>query len=354
MIKKKMNELWKSKFDPKSNSVHIVSLSCNSVPPVKYGGIELIVTNLCEGFDDLGVNVFLYSPGETTLSGINHIKTINRPSTPLKEGGEANTLEHLRAVGDALKIKVASGDVILFNHADQFRYLKKYLGRYFFLRKNTFEVAHWMDAGLYKDIIYPSKSLRDVINKKGYFVPHGVDLLFACDRDLKNKKSGLFYAGRITEDKGVHIALEAAKILQIKLKIAGPDPKNSYSQKILCDDMVEYLGELTYSDLFAHYASSKAHVYMTQYIEPFGLSVIESLAAGTPVITTGLGGTGETINDGVNGFIASTAIDVVKAYNNIGSIDADECIKSAKKFTKERMAMSYLRVFLGEKDLVLT
>ena len=86
---------------------------------------------------------------------------------------------------------------------------------------------------------------------------------------------------------------------------------------------------------------------MTQYTEPFGLSVIESMAAGCPVITTGNGGTGETVIDSVTGYFCQTADEIYDAYNKLEHISSDNCIKRAQQYTVSAMSESYLSYFMS-------
>jgi glycosyltransferase involved in cell wall biosynthesis len=183
--------------------------------------------------------------------------------------------------------------------------------------------------------------LANQLVKPGVVIPHGEKLLFKTQADQQERDANLFFAGRITKDKGVDIALEACKILGIKLILAGPLNNPEFSNPILADESVSYLGELTYEELFSVYCRSKALVYMTQYTEPFGLSVIEAMAAGAPVITTGRGGTGETVIEGKTGFFAQTADDIVSAYAKLDSLSEQDCINRAQNYTIAKMAQDY-------------
>lgn len=336
--------MFKPKFDPKKNTIHIISLSCNPVPPVRYGGIELVVAHLCEGLQKLGAKVACYSPGEFDLAGVEHVQTLAAPSPHVKEGGRPNTPEHLAFVCSRLQRTLRAGDVVLFNHSDHYRYLRKRLGVFNWLKAHFYEVAHWVDVGMKKNIIYPSQHLADQLARPGVVIPHGEKLLFD-EQPTAQRENFLFFAGRITKDKGVDIALAACKQLGITLTLAGPQNDKSFSAPILADEQVDYLGELTYQELFEVYRRCKALVYMTQYTEPFGLSVIEAMAAGAPVITTGKGGTGETVVPGVTGFFADTADDIVSAYRKLDGIDPRLCVERARDYTLDIMAKRYLELF---------
>lgn len=141
------------------------------------------------------------------------------------------------------------------------------------------------------------------------------------------------------------IALAACKKLGIKLLLAGPQNTPAFSAAFLADSAEEYLGELTYEELFPLYSQCKALVYMTQYTEPFGLSVIEAMAAGAPVITTGKGGTGKTVIAGKTGFFAQSCDDIVNAYAKLEQLQEHHCIERAQNYTLETMAERYFRLF---------
>ena len=337
--------MFKPKFNPEGNYIHVISLSCNPVPPVRYGGIELVIAHLCEGLEKLGVKIICYSPGNFTIPGVGHVQTLVTPSTHVKEGGKPNTQEHLSFICSHLQEKLQPGDIVLFNHSDHYRYLKKRLGIFNWLKAHFFEVAHWVDVGMKKNIIYPSQHLANQLARPGVVIPHGEKLLFNNTPGANERNANLFFAGRITKDKGVDIALAACKKLGIKLLLAGPLNNPAFSTPILADDSVIYLGELTYEELLEIYCHCKALVYMTQYTEPFGLSVIEAMAAGAPVITTGRGGTGETVIEGKTGFFADTAEDIVTAYNKLDTLTEQDCIARARDYTLTTMATRYFQHF---------
>ena len=317
------------------------------MPPVKYGGIELIVAHLCSGLSNLGVKVTCYSPGKLGLVNVAHVKTMDVPSLSVKLGGDANQSEHLEEIKKTLKLNAKFGDVVIFNHPAQFRKLKRRLGYFFRFKTNVFEIAHTIDAGVYRNVIYPSQKLKNVIGKPGVVIPHGLELKFSKNSRSISAKD-LLYAGSIDPDKGVHIALKACELIGCQLLVAGPRNHSEYELGIISHSSVVYLGELTYEELFEYYNDSYSFIYMTQIPEPFGLAVIEAMAGGCPVITTGLGGTGETVLPNKTGFFCRTVEDVVNAYERLPEIDREDCISHAKTFTVKRMSTQYLHYITGE------
>lgn len=123
------------------------------------------MAHLCEGLAQLGAKVLCYAPGECHLANVHPIQTLKTPSPNVKAGGKPNTLEHLASVCSHLKKTLQVGDVVLFNHSDHYRYLIKRLGLFNWLKAHFYEVAHWVDVGMKKNIIYPSQHLAQQLQR---------------------------------------------------------------------------------------------------------------------------------------------------------------------------------------------
>ena len=87
-------------------------------------------------------------------------------------------------------------------------------------------------------------------------------------------------------------------------------------------------------------------LHSINFEEPFGLSVVESLACGTPVIAFNKGSMPEIIRHGKDGFLVNTIDQAVQAVNNIAHIDRAECRKRVEdRFTVQRMVTDYIKVY---------
>jgi glycosyltransferase involved in cell wall biosynthesis len=242
----------------------------------------------------------------------------------------ANIPEHLDIIRAELADRYRPGDIVHLHHAEQAVVLHD------LQFPRAVETAHWRNVGLRDHIIYPSRSLQEEVGRHGIVIPHGVDLdMFHWQDNEDAREDFIFYAGRVTRDKGVHLASAACKAAGVTFKVAGPCPDAGYAEQVLAD--TEYLGELTHDALRNMYNRARATIYLTQYNEPFGLSVVESLACGCPVITTGLGGTGEIIQQGRTGFICSTHEELVQAITTLDSIDTADCLARAGEYSIENM-----------------
>ncbi len=91
---------------------------------------------------------------------------------------------------------------------------------------------------------------------------------------------------------------------------------------------------------------ARALLHLINFDEPFGLSVIEAMTCGTPVIATNRGSMAELIDDGVTGFLIDSVDDAVSAIDRIDEIDRATVRRSvADRFTVDRMADDYLALY---------
>jgi glycosyltransferase involved in cell wall biosynthesis len=144
-------------------------------------------------------------------------------------------------------------------------------------------------------------------------IPHFVDPI---EYPLgKTKGDYYLYIGRLTSRKGVQIAVDTCKILGKKLKIAGS------GDTIFRGGNLEYVGPVTGKQKIELYQNAIATFAPTLYLEPFGLTVLESQMVGTPVITTDFGAFVETVEHGKTGFRCHTMNEFVLAAEEVKKLD---------------------------------
>ena len=163
------------------------------------------------------------------------------------------------------------------------------------------------------------------------------------------------FVGRVVPNKGAHTAIEIAKKAGVKLDIAGPtydDPKNReyFNTQIkphVDGDQIRFLGPLPKEHLFSYYyPASTGLLFPLQWEEPFGLTVIESLAAGSPVVAFPRGSMPELIEPGKTGFLPRNIEEAVTAVKNVNSISRATCRYVAEqRFSSDRVTDDYLEVF---------
>jgi glycosyltransferase involved in cell wall biosynthesis len=167
--------------------------------------------------------------------------------------------------------------------------------------------------------------------------------------DPAGGESMLFF-GRIHSDKGASEAIEASRRAERKLVMAGIIQDHDYfNQRIapaIDGERVTYLGPLGGSARVRTLGSARAMLHLINFDEPFGLSVIEAMACGTPVIAFRRGSMPELIEHRVTGFLVDTLDEAVEAIERIDEIDRAACRTAVKaRFTVDRMADRYLAFY---------
>lgn len=164
-------------------------------------------------------------------------------------------------------------------------------------------------------------------------------------------KDQLIYAGRMRENKGPHIALEAAKQANENIIVAGSGVGKFWEEKVLPykdDANTEFLGHIPYERMPDLFANSKAFLFPLTHDEPFGMVVIEAMACGTPVIAYDNGPVHELIEDGITGFIVkdNSVNGLVRAIKKIDQINRKKCREHVeKKFSIDGMVHGYESVY---------
>ena len=160
----------------------------------------------------------------------------------------------------------------------------------------------------------------------------------------------LLFFGRIHADKGTFEAIQIAKKCRRKLIISGiVQDKVYFAEKVkpYINDVDIFYSGIADPEKRTHILrNSLALLHPINFEEPFGLSVVESLACGTPVIAFNKGSMPEIIRDGKNGFLVDTVEEAVAAVNKIGKIDRLVCRKDAEqRFTAQRMVKDYIKMY---------
>jgi glycosyltransferase involved in cell wall biosynthesis len=186
-------------------------------------------------------------------------------------------------------------------------------------------------------------------------IHHGIDLeQFTF---IPTPGEYLLFFGRIHADKGVFEAIQIAQKCKRKLIIAGIIQDKAYFEEkvkpYINDDDIHYVGSADPENRNTLLGNAFALLHPINFEEPFGLSVVESFACGTPVIAFNKGSMSEIILDKENGFLVTTIDEAICAVNKITKIDRLFCRRDAEqRFTVQRMVNDYIKVYqMIHKDL---
>jgi glycosyltransferase involved in cell wall biosynthesis len=160
----------------------------------------------------------------------------------------------------------------------------------------------------------------------------------------------LLFFGRIHPDKGAAEAIAAARRAGRRLVMAGIIQDQTYHDEHVAPALdggaVVYRGPLGGTARTQALGSVCALLHLINFAEPFGLSVVEALACGTPVIASNRGSMPELINHGVTGFLVDSIDQAVDAIGRIGDIDRAACRAAVSaRFTVDRMADRYCDLY---------
>jgi glycosyltransferase involved in cell wall biosynthesis len=177
------------------------------------------------------------------------------------------------------------------------------------------------DSPLDFDFIhYPTQYLKSLLEKSGIrarewcHVPWGVDTEMFHPAEVL-PKGKLLYVGQVSHHKGVHLAIEAVGLLKkrntelpVSLTIAGRCATESYEQELLglvakfhLEEAVNFMGFVDREGLPELYRQHSVLLFPSVWDEPMGISILEAMASGLMVISSGTGGSAELFDDGESG-----------------------------------------------------
>jgi glycosyltransferase involved in cell wall biosynthesis len=161
----------------------------------------------------------------------------------------------------------------------------------------------------------------------------------------------LLITGRIVPEKGIKEAIKVAQRTGLRLLIIGPvypDHQGYFDQYIKphLNDRILYLGYVEREHMAKYYQKAKALLMPIQWEEPFGLTMIEAMACGTPVVALRRGSVPEVIKHQKTGFIVDSLTEMAEAVGKIGTIKRTACRQHVEEyFSNQRMITAYEAIY---------
>jgi glycosyltransferase involved in cell wall biosynthesis len=198
------------------------------------------------------------------------------------------------------------------------------------------------------DYVAISAADRDPNLRYAATIHHGIDV-----DDFPFDAAGsddLVFFGRMHPDKGAGEAIRAARAAGRRLVMAGIIQDQGYYERevapFLDETKVHYLGPVGGELRTRTLGSAKGLLHLIGFDEPFGLSVIEAMACGTPVIAYRRGSMSELIDDGVTGFLVESFEEAVAAIDRLDEIDRHACRAAVvSRFSIDHMADRYIGLY---------
>jgi glycosyltransferase involved in cell wall biosynthesis len=324
------------------------------VPPRHYGPWELFVSLLTEGLVERGVAVTLFA----TADSLTAADLVGSAPT-----GYSEDLTLDAKVWEALHISA------VFERADEFDVIH-----------NSFDFLPLAFSRLVETPVlttihgFSSERIVPVYEKynaSGYYVSisesdrhprldyvatvhHGIKM---SEFQLGQGEGGyLLFFGRIHPDKGAVEAIEVAERAGLPIVLAGIVQDRDYFDRrvapLIDGDRVSYIGPVGPERRSALLGEARALLHLVNFDEPFGLSVVEAMACGTPVIARARGSMPEIVRPGENGFLVTTAAEAVAAVALSGGLERPTVRASVEeRFTADRMVDDYLGIYRRIVDL---
>jgi len=318
------------------------------VPPRHYGPWELFVSLLTEGLVARGVDVTLFATADSETSA----RLVGSAPTGYSEDPtlDAKVWEALHIAGvferageydlihnsfDFLPLvfsRLVSTPVVTTIHGFSSERILPVYRRY----NDHVHYVAISDADRHPSLTYAAT------------IHHGIDM--AQFPFHATPEDSLLFFGRIHPDKGVEEAIDAARRADLPLTMAGIVQDEGYfAERVephLDGDHVEYVGPVGAAMRGELLGRASALMHLINFDEPFGFSVIEAMACGTPVIARRRGSMPELIRDGENGCLVEPGDDPLPAVARARRLDRTGVRASVEqRFDVARMVEDYLGLY---------
>lgn len=315
-------------------------------PPTHYGAWETVVHNLTEGLVKRGYDVTLFATGDSMTSA--KLRWICPEPYSVNTSLEPKVWECLH-IGHAFE--AADEFDLIHNHYDFLPLTYSGL-----IDTPLLTTIHGFSSpGIlpayhrYKNNYFVSISDSDRDPGLDYeaTVYNGIDI---SQFDFSpTGQDFLVFLGRIHPDKGTHLAIELARKTGEKLVIAGIIQDQEYfdacvrpAQK---ESNIEYIGPVGPPERNELLGKAKALLHLVTIPERFGLTMVEAMACGTPVIGIDLGSVREVVDD-TSGFIVDDVAGACRAVEQLDMVNRSACrMRVMDNFTAEHMVEGYIRVY---------
>ncbi len=324
------------------------------IPPLLYGGIELVVDQLARGLQDAGHEVLLFATGDSTCP------VPRKWVLPAAEGTRIGSIvPEIRHVIHAYEA-VRHCDVV-HDHT--------MMGPFYAERFPGLPVTTTIHGPFNEELtdLYRANADRVPIIAISHaqrraapeipisrVIHHGVDAQNFPVGDGSGDEDGpyVLFLGRMSSDKGAHRAIAVARKAGIRIFLAAkmrePWEMHYFSEHVepLLGSDAHYLGEVSHERKLELLAGAAALLFPIRWNEPFGMVMIEAMACGTPVLAFPEGAAPEVVDEGRTGFICEDEEAMVTAIGRLGELDRGDCRMAVEGyFSTNRMVAEHIELF---------
>ena len=322
------------------------------VPPPAYGGTEAVIANLARGLSERGHEVTLFTVGAST-SPVRRAHLFDDPVAPIGQSvpeaahvlAAYEELRHVDVIHDhtllgpllASRAGLAGPPVVTTNH-----------GPFTELTRPIFQAMTARNVAVVA--ISEDQASRAGRVRVAAVIHHGIDL--DTYRPGPGGGEHLAFVGRMSPDKGVAEAVRIAHAVGRPLRIVSKMRESEeleYCQAVgrpLLSGAEDEVAALGLEERLEVVGTAYGLLNPIAWPEPFGLVMVEAMAAGTPVLARPEGAAPEIVTVGRTGFLFGDLPQAVSAVDRVPEIDREECRADAElRFSLQRMAADHERLY---------
>ena len=343
-----------------------------AIPPKNYGGTEIVIYNLVEEQIAQGHDVTLFAPGDAKTSA----KLVSFFPHSLIGSGvpwEAHLKSYYHLYKSVEYIKAHKFDIVhihLSSSSDMFLFpLISHLGtpvlatlhsRFPFDRVQLWTGDaddYYMEWASSVPMVAISERARSEVRYPVKFVGvvhHGLPTT-RFRPTASQSGNYLVWLGRLVPEKGAHLAIEAARAVDMPLILAGTIDRHvaesvEYYERVIKPnidgDRVKYIGPVDMQEKIDLLSRAKAFLNPITWEEPFGMVMIEAMAVGCPVIAFARGAAPEIVAHNKSGYLVHNLDEMIESIHKIGDLDR-EAVRAhvVQNFSAAAMADKYIRLY---------
>jgi glycosyltransferase involved in cell wall biosynthesis len=323
------------------------------VPPPGYGGIEFVVALLTDALVARGHDVELFcAPGSTSRGKVRPLLPTAHPESIERSLFEADhvarafaAFEHAERAGEAFDLVHDHCGFTPLAMAD----------------RQPLPLVHTVHGPFDTDTseFYSHHSRKGLIvcisRSQAGMAPDGVEVGAVVHNPIDveawpvgtSKEDYLLWLGRFVPEKGPQRAIAVARATGRPLVLAGtvqPRHERFFATEIsphIDGEQIRFAGEVGGARKQKLFADAHAFLMPIRWPEPFGMVMVEALAAGTPVLAFAHGAAPEIVEHGKSGFLVEDEHEMAAVVEQAGNLDPMDCRRSAERFSPDRVATRY-------------
>jgi glycosyltransferase involved in cell wall biosynthesis len=322
------------------------------VPPPGYGGIEFVVALLTDALVEHGHEVELFcAPGSSSSATVR----------PLLDSAHPEHIERALIEADHVARAFAAID------AEPFDIVHDHSGYTALAMADrlTLPLVHTVH-GPFDDDTSPyyahhgrKGSLVCISHSQASMAPDEAGVASVVHNPIDvdawpvgyRKEDYLLWVARMAPEKGPDRAIRVAQAVGRPLVLAGPvqpGQERFFATQVephIDGEMIRYVGEVGGARKQRLFADAFAFLLPIKWPEPFGMVMVEALAAGTPVLAFAQGAAPEIVEPGINGFLPQDEEEMAALVEKAAEIEPEQCRRSAERFAPDHVAAGYEAVY---------